>query len=72
MLRSNITSAVLLLSALVAARGTAHGADDLGKVKPLERFPEASLTIFPLTVFWTGLEDRPEGERAWAAAYERG
>ena len=71
MVRSKITSAVLL-SALVASCGAVHGADDLAKVKPLERFPEASLAIFPVTVFWTGLEDRAEGERAWAAAYERG
>lgn len=70
--KSKITSAALLLSALVAACSTAHGAEEPGKVKPLERFPKASLTIFPVTVFWTGLEDRTEGERAWAAAYERG
>jgi hypothetical protein len=42
------------------------------KATPIKGFPDASLTIFPLTVFWSGLQDMNKEERAWADAYERG
>jgi hypothetical protein len=34
--------------------GTAHSADDPGRVKPLKGFPKASVTIFPVTLTITG------------------
>ncbi len=71
MFRSNITSAVLLLSALLAGCGTAHGADDPGRVKPLKGFPKASITIFPVTFVMTGPLDKSPEYRAFADAAKR-
>ena len=71
MFRSNITSAVLLLSALLAACGTAHSADDPGRVKPLKGFPKASVTIFPVTHSKiTGPVDKSPEYRKFADALE--
>ncbi|MBN1852014.1 MAG: hypothetical protein JW829_04790, partial [Pirellulales bacterium] len=49
--------------------GSMATAQEEEKITPIKGFPDASLTIFPPTVFWAGLEERDEGERAWAAAY---
>lgn len=42
------------------------------KAAPVKGFPEASLTIFPLTVFWTGYQDMKPEHRAWADAFNNG
>ena len=42
------------------------------KVVPIKGFPDASLTIFPLTVFWTGYQDMKPEHRAWADAFNSG
>ena len=71
MFRSNITSAVLLLSAILAVCGTAHSADDPGRVKPLKGFPKASVTIFPVTHSITGPVDKSPEYRGFADALMR-
>ena len=66
-------SVAVLLFALVMACRTGHAQAEGTDVQPIEGFPEASMTIFPLTVFWVGLESvDDEGVRAFAAAYESG
>ena len=71
MFRSNITSAILLLSAILAVCVTAPSADDPGRVKPLKGFPKASVTIFPVTHSITGPVDKSPHHRAWADAIQR-
>jgi hypothetical protein len=42
------------------------------EITPIKGFPDASLTIFPMTFFFPGLQDLNQEERAWVAAFERG
>ena len=73
MSRKITRSVAVLLLALPMACRTGHAPADGTDVEPIRGFPDASLTIFPLTVFWVGLEKvDDEGARAWAAAYESG
>jgi hypothetical protein len=69
-IRTATLAASVLLTLLTAGSSMAITQEE-EKVTPIKGFPDASLTIFPVTVYWTGLEDKTEGERAWAAAYER-
>jgi hypothetical protein len=59
MSRSKITFLALLLSVLVTACGTAHGADKLDGVTPLASFPGATITIFPMKLTVTGPGEHP-------------
>jgi len=70
--RITVSVAVLLLALAMGCR-TGHVEVEGAAAQLTEGFPEASVTIFPLTVFWVGLESvDDEGARAWAAAYESG
>ncbi len=60
----------VLIALLSVCSGTAIAQQE--KVLPVKGFPQASLTIFPLTVFWTDLQNMKEEHRAWAAAYNSG
>lgn len=60
------------LIALLGAYGTLTGSPEEEGATPIEGFPDASLTIFPLTVFWTGEWEKDEAHRAFANAYQRG
>jgi hypothetical protein len=64
---------ILLLSLMLLVAGCPdRTAKAVGKTKPIDGFPEASVTIFPLTVFWEGLEDLSEEAHAWANAFMSG
>ena len=68
-----MVSVALLLLALGMACRTGHAQAEGTDVQPNQGFPEASMTIFPLTFFWEGLEGiEDEGVQAFAAAYESG
>jgi len=65
----------LLLAALlaVACHSIAGSPAEAETTMPIKGFPEASLTIFPLTFFTSGERwEKDEAHRAWAAAFERG
>lgn len=61
---------VVLLTVLPAASLIASEPKE--DIPPVRGFPEASLTIFPLTIFWEGLEGMDKEAQAWAAAFESG
>lgn len=63
---------VPVLMTLLPACSFAANTQEGQPVTPIKGFPEASLTIFPLTVFWTDLQEMKEEHRAWAAAFNSG
>ena len=69
--KAAIAVAVLLLALPTACRAN-PGAADAAEVHSIKGFPEATLTIFPVTLFWTGRWERDEARRVWAAAYKQG
>ena len=67
------TLSTCLLLKLLAFCGSMAIAQEEGKTTPIKGFPNASLTIFPLTFFTSGERwQQDEAHRAWAAAFERG
>jgi hypothetical protein len=71
MSRKMITSAVVLLLALVAGCDASHNETGEKEVQPIKGFPEASLTIFPVTFVMTGPVDKSPEYRAFADAAKR-
>lgn len=61
-----------LVALLLAAGGSMAIGQKKAKVTPIKGFPDASLTIFPLTFYCPGLQDMKQEHRAWIAAFERG
>jgi len=75
MKRTEIPLVPLILAALLVVAGRSiAGPPEVGKTTmPIKGFPNASLTVFPLTVFTSGERwQQDEAHRAWAAAFERG
>ena len=72
MSRKMITSAVVFLLALVAGCDASHNETGEKEVQPIKGFPEASLTIFPVTYAITGPVDKSPEYRAFADALMRG
>lgn len=69
---SSICLVVPVLITLLPIYSIAADTQQEQQAAPVKGFPEASLTIFPLTVFWTDLQDMDEGAQAWAAAFNSG
>ena len=61
--------ASLLLSACNRKDGSR---EETNATTPAKAFPDASLTIFPLTFFCPGVEEMIPEHRAWIAAFESG
>ena len=68
--RTNTWAAVTLLP-LLAGCGNVGCTQGSGQVTPLKGFPEASLTISPVTLRMTGPVDKTKGHRRFADAFER-
>ncbi len=69
MSRKMITSAVVLLLTLATACGARHGPADAIEAQPINRFPEATITIFPVMISITGPVE--EQHRKFADALKR-
>ncbi|MBN1419308.1 MAG: hypothetical protein JXP34_11055 [Planctomycetes bacterium] len=65
-------SAATLVIAAFSGCSTPADSQEGESVTPIEGFPNASVTIFPLTIFWTGKWDSDAEHRAWADAYTGG
>lgn len=67
-----ISLIVLILTMLFGTCSSMANTQEELKTKAIQGFPNASVTIFPLTVFWTDLQSMKEEHRAWAAAFNSG
>ncbi|MHC4718879.1 MAG: hypothetical protein ACYSYT_00205 [Planctomycetota bacterium] len=62
---------VMVLLTLFAACSNITVSQEKGKETPLKGFPEATITIFPVTGIITGPVDKSPEHRAWADALKR-
>jgi len=62
----------ILLTLLKACSDVTSTQEEAKTTTPAKAFPDASLTIFPLTFFCPGRQDMIPEHQAWIAAFERG